>query len=78
MPSGKIIDLIAERNQAVMIIECKRKLNGVRLFQAIGQALCYVAEYGNGAKPAIVSFTGNANQYAHFTCQALGIHYYLK
>ena len=72
LPSGKFIDLIAIKNDETIIIECKPKLRGGYLFRAIGQVLCYVAEYGN-AKPVLACLNGKVSKYAYKRCQDLGI-----
>ncbi len=73
LSSGKIIDIIAQRNEEILIIECKRGLYGSELFKAIGQVLCYTVEYGQSAKPVIACLQGNAGEYAYTCCDALGI-----
>ncbi|MBI5930150.1 MAG: hypothetical protein HY862_12635 [Chloroflexi bacterium] len=74
LQSGKIVDIIAtiDSNQ-VIIVECKPKLNERTLFGAIGQVLCYCAEYGGDCKPVIACLRGTANQYAYQSCDRLGI-----
>jgi len=58
LPSGNIIDLVAlcSPKDAIYVIECKPELKKNKLYQAIGQVLCYCHEYGNQALPAIASY----------------------
>lgn len=70
LPSGKTIDMIVQRGQEILIVECKRDVRGSRVFSAIGQVLCYVAEYGGITKPAIACFSRNIDEYAHKNCKA--------
>ena len=72
LQSGKFIDLIAIKNDETIIIECKPKLRGGYLFRAIGQVLCYVAEYGN-ATPILACLEGKVSKYAYKRCEDLGI-----
>jgi Holliday junction resolvase len=73
LPSGKRIDLLATRGGEMLIIECKRHLVNSELFNAIGQVLCYCAEYGNGARPVVACLEGGADDYTYNACGALGI-----
>ncbi|MBZ0097965.1 MAG: hypothetical protein K8F30_02720 [Taibaiella sp.] len=73
LPSGRIIDLVAQRNQEIWVVECKLSLLRQGLFEAIGQALCYVAEYNPSATPVVASFDHKIDEYAYTCCQHLGI-----
>jgi hypothetical protein len=74
LPSRKIIDIVArDRDGGIMIVECKSALKGASLFQAIGQVLCYCAEYDQHAFATIACFIGGASEYAYRCCKALRI-----
>lgn len=47
LPSGNMIDIVASREDKTYLIECKPQLTRERLYSAIGQVLCYRAEYGS-------------------------------
>lgn len=73
LASGKIIDIVAKRDKETLIVECKKELYGTHLFHAVGQVMCYVAEYGHSAQPVLACLAGHADAYAYQSCQALGI-----
>jgi hypothetical protein len=74
LPSGNIIDIVARNSsKEIHIIECKPNLRKGNLYTAVGQALCYCAEYALDSTPAIACYYSKKNDYARQSCEALGI-----
>lgn len=73
LPSGKILDLLAERSKTFMIVECKTSLRDSRIFRAVGQVLCYVVEHGGNAIPAIACFADGIDDYSYHMCKMMNI-----
>ncbi len=74
---GSQIDIIAtmkaEIVKGIFIVECKPRLGRRNLYAAIGQVLCYRAEYGERAIPVIATYTSQINDYVEACCKSLGI-----
>lgn len=73
LPSGSIIDIVATYNGKTYVVECKLKLTKMKLYQAIGQVLCYCQEYDENAIPMIVSYHKEYDEYTRQCCNRLGI-----
>jgi hypothetical protein len=76
--SGSEIDILAAITdktlpQGVFIIECKPRLPRQNFYKAVGQTLCYCAEYGQDAIPVIATMSCEINDYIEHCCHALGI-----
>ncbi len=73
VPSGKTIDIIAEFEKRIYVIECKPFLSEGSFYAAIGQVLCYCQEYNVSALPAIAAYQNEFNGYAKKCCIGLGV-----
>ncbi len=73
LPSGKIADIIAQRERQTLLVECKRKLQGGQVFRAIGQILCYADELNGSPHLVLACPKGRASRYAYERCESLGI-----
>jgi hypothetical protein len=74
LASGKVIDLVAQRDQETLIVECKSRIRVQLFFEAVGQVLCYCNEFGNGARPAIAIPGCKTTEYFRERCHNLGIY----
>lgn len=73
LSSKRVVDIVARRGDETLIIECKPQLDTRYLYKAIGQVLCYQAEYGRNSTPVIATYLSWNNGYAQRCCEALGI-----
>ncbi len=74
LSSGCVIDFVAAIQGQILIIECKQSITKTRLFEAIGQVLCYTSEYGKDSIPCIATTAHYIkDNYTIKTCAALGI-----
>lgn len=73
LPSGNIIDIVGCYQDTVYVIECKPALTTPKLYTAIGQVLCYRAEYNSQAIAVIACYASEKNTYAKSSCKAIGI-----
>jgi hypothetical protein len=77
LPLGSQIDVLAsledETVTGVFIVECKPHLPRRHFYSAVGQILCYWAEYGKAAIPVIATYSSEIDDYIEACCQALGI-----
>lgn len=73
LASGHIIDLVAETEGSIYVIECKPKLSRGNFFTAIGQTLCYSQEYSTQARVAIATYSIEVDDYIQQHCDLLGI-----
>lgn len=71
--SGRVIDIVAKQNELLFIVECKPRLSGAKLYTAIGQVLCYRAEYQPSAVPNIATHADEVTNYARQACIATGV-----
>lgn len=73
LPSGKIIDIVAQDQEITLIVECKPTLSGQRLYTAIGQAICYAGEYGYDSIPVIATQRNQIDDYVIQMCNLAGV-----
>ncbi len=79
LPSGNIIDIVAllpgrfTDGYLTLIVECKTSLPKGKLYEAIGQVMCYRAEYHKTAIGVIVTFKSEITLYALEYCGKLGL-----
>lgn len=73
LPSGHEIDFVATKDKQTLVIECKPSLDGQNLYAAIGQTLCYSAEFHLPAIPCIATPPITGNEYILEMCSALNI-----
>ena len=79
LPSGGIIDIVAlspgrfTDSYLTLIVECKTSLPKGKLYEAIGQVMCYRAEYHKTAIGVIVTFKSEITLYALEYCGKLGL-----
>ena len=75
---GSQIDMLAVAAnelliQGMFIIECKPRLPRQNFYTAVGQILCYWAEFGQAVVPVIATLSSQINDYVETCCRALGI-----
>lgn len=68
LPSGKVIDIVATQGDRTLTLECKPSLAGDRFYEAVGQAMCYAAEYDYYAYPAIATYNAQLTEYIKDMC----------
>jgi hypothetical protein len=73
LPSGGVIDLVAESENTLYVIECKPILTRSKFYSAIGQVLCYRQEYHPQSTAAIAAYRGGIDEYVRQYCNLLGI-----
>jgi hypothetical protein len=74
LSSGHIVDIVAIASEHRMyIVECKPNLSKSHLYAAIGQVLCYKAEYNFPVTPAIATFSNSLSPYSREMCKRLSI-----
>lgn len=73
LPSGGIIDIVAVHDGKKYVIECKVRLTKGKLYEAIGQVLCYCCEYDTEAIPAIASYHTEFDEYTRQCCERFRI-----
>jgi|GEM_PF-2365791 len=73
LTSGKIVDLLAVRNEENLLIECKVNVSSGGFYSAVGQVLCYCTEYMSVARPAIAIPVDQVDDYMRVSCNNLGI-----
>lgn len=71
--SGHIIDIIAVRDNIRYVVECKPQLTNMKLYTAIGQALCYQAEFDPNAVPALATYSSQVGAYETDCCNFANI-----
>jgi Holliday junction resolvase len=67
--SGHIIDFIAFKNNCILAIECKPEFSGQEFYSAIGQVICYAAEYDKDAHPTIATYSQRLTAYIVQMCK---------
>jgi hypothetical protein len=74
--SGGEIDILASSKMnptTILIIECKPKLSRQKFYAAVGQVLCYCAEFGKPAQPAIATYSSEISDYVIGCCKKMQI-----
>jgi hypothetical protein len=74
---GSQVDILATSKdkiiRGIFIIECKPHLSRQNFYTAVGQTLCYCAEYGEASIPVIATYSSQIHDYVEACCQSLGI-----
>lgn len=73
LPSGKIVDICAIRNDERMIIECKKSLKKMDFYRALGQVISYSVEIGHPVSLCLACPVGEVDEYAYSICKSLNI-----
>jgi hypothetical protein len=76
LPSGNEIDILAHSKmnpQDILLIECKPNLSRQKFYTAVGQVLCYCAEYENSAQAVIAVNESTMNAYFARMSKKMGI-----
>jgi hypothetical protein len=76
LASGAEIDILARSKTdfgKILVIECKPRLARHKFYAAVGQVLCYCAEFGQTAKPAIATYSSEVTDYVVDCCQKMNI-----
>jgi hypothetical protein len=73
LQSQSVIDIVAFHQAEFLIIECKPKLPKNKLYQAIGQTLCYASEFSVPAQPCIATEKDQITPYIEMCCESLNI-----
>lgn len=74
LPSGRVVDFLAQKGGETWVIECKtRLLSRGECDLAVGQVLCYCTEFENPVRPCIAIPEHAISDYARKCCQKLGI-----
>jgi hypothetical protein len=76
LASGGEIDIVASsktNSNQTMLIECKPRLSRQKFYAAVGQVLCYQAEFGKKAQVAIAAYELSIKPYFTSMSKKMGI-----
>jgi hypothetical protein len=77
LPSGNIIDFVGRSNHNKIIVECKTSLTRTKTYSAVGQILCYCAEYEAAFEEKLIPYiaipASTAEDYFLNCCERLNI-----